>query len=127
MMAMDHTLGLPRSRAVGTVGIGLFVGLFVVLIGCASTGTAEAPGARDVASDLEASFQYPPPPTEGEARYFPVAEQGQPRCVVIISATASHAVRKAAGALRDYRVPVGTSWESMVRRRAFNSGKAGSN
>jgi len=48
------------------------------------------------------SFNYPTPPREGARDYFPIAENGQARCVVVLPAGASKRFRNAAAGLRAY-------------------------
>lgn len=47
-------------------------------------------------------FNYPTPPQEGAEDYFPIAEDGQARCVVVLPEEASVRLRQAAGGLRAY-------------------------
>jgi len=50
----------------------------------------------------DTAFNYPLPPAEGEKEYFPIAENGQAKCVVVEPTNAPPAIHQAAEALRLY-------------------------
>lgn len=47
-------------------------------------------------------FNYPSAPLEGEAEYFSIADNGEPRCVIVHSADASRAAKATTVALAQY-------------------------
>gem|GEM_PF-790344 len=74
--------------------------IFIVLAACMSFSCA---GNLDrKAKPAQDSFNYPSPPAEGEKEYFPVASEGQARCVVVEPTNAPPAIHHAAEALRAY-------------------------
>lgn len=72
----------------------------VVLSSAASAWASER--VVGVVPPEEIGFNYPSPAREGAANYFPVAENGEPRCVIVRSADASRATKAAITALAQY-------------------------
>lgn len=93
MKAIDRHERRPARLRSGTVGLILFLS--------AATAWAED-RLTDVLSPEQIEFNYPSPPREDAANYFPVAENGTPRCVVVRSANASRAMTTTAAALAQY-------------------------
>ncbi len=65
-----------------------------------SLGAAER--VFDVIPPERLPFNYPDPPREGAAVYFPIATDGQGRCVIVRPANASTAAQSAVAALAQY-------------------------
>jgi len=55
-----------------------------------------------LAQSGDVAFNFPDPPREGARDYFPVAEKGQARCVMVHASGASREEVRAASFLRDY-------------------------
>lgn len=80
---------------------GRFLGVLTALILLAQPAAAQERLFEVVATD-KVSFNYPPPPREGRADYFAVAENGQARCVIVHPADAAERVQRAATFLATY-------------------------
>src|SRR5688500_5909003 len=73
----------------------LFLLLFVASIASAQTLFEVVPPER-------ADFNYPPPPREGAPGFFPIAEDGAAKCVIVHPADATSGAQAAVRALQRY-------------------------
>ena len=71
--------------------------LAVLVIGANCTPLVAEPAPLE-----QIEFNYPSPPQEAAANYFPIAENGTPRCVVVRSADAPRTMTATAAALAQY-------------------------
>src|SRR5687768_15536078 len=78
------------------------VGLIVAELLLAGSPSRAAEPLFEVVSPDKVPFNYPAPPREGTADFFPIAEGGQARCVIVQPARASAAAQAAVRALQSY-------------------------
>jgi hypothetical protein len=76
-----------------------FLSLLFLLLGLA---VAAGQPLFEVLPPEKAAFNYPPPPREGAAEFFPIAQDGVAKCVIIRPAQASTAAQAAARSLQSY-------------------------
>ena len=70
-------------------------------------------------------FNYPDPPREGAVDHFPIAKNGQARCVIVRSASAPRKTQSSISALREYlRLTTGAAIRVLTDQQPIPEGMA---
>ncbi|MBM4085301.1 MAG: DUF4838 domain-containing protein, partial [Planctomycetes bacterium] len=100
-MENGHSPSSPAAQSRPSVGRLLAVLMILATFGLPSPALGQERLFEVVTAD-KVPFNYPPPPREGRADFFAVAENGQARCVIVQPAEASKGIQRVATLLPAY-------------------------